>query len=119
MVKIDPEIKDTINEWDEYQTYCINYLNNINGEFDKNKAIEKFEGIHKENQYEFKFDKQKVKKIINQWMRNSLKFSMYTILEKNNSLNLNGEIFLREFRYFYHYEENKTKAISHKFANLD
>ena len=36
-LKRDPEIKDTINEWDEYQTFCINYLNNIRGEFDKNK----------------------------------------------------------------------------------
>ena len=116
MTKRDPEIKDTIQAWDEYQTYCINHLNYIKGEFDKNKPLVKFEEVHKEKQYKFKFDEQKVAEIIKHWMRNSLKFSMYTILEKNNSVNLNREIFLREFRYFYHYEENKTKAILNKFS---
>ena len=36
---------------------------------------------------------------------------MYNIFEKNNLVNLIEELFLREFKYFYHCEENKTNPI--------
>ena len=74
-------------------------------------ALENLKKIDSENNYEFVFNEKKIIKFIKSRMRNSLKFSMYTILEKNNMINKNGEIFLREFRYFYNYENNKSKTI--------
>ena len=41
---------------------------------------------------------------------------MYTIFEKENIKNNNGEIFLRDFRYFYNYENNNTDIILYKYA---
>ena len=41
---------------------------------------------------------------------------MYTIFEKDNILLSNGEIILREFNYFYNYEDDKSKPVLNKYA---
>jgi hypothetical protein len=51
----------------------------------------------------------KIQNIYKEWKRNSLKFSKFNIFEKNNIINLNNEIFLREYKYFYVNNKNKKK----------
>ena len=41
---------------------------------------------------------------------------MYSIFEKNNIINNNGESFLLEFSYFYNYDEKISTPILNKFA---
>ena len=41
---------------------------------------------------------------------------MYTIFELNNISNNKGEIFIGDFRFFYHYKDNKSEAVLNKYA---
>ena len=38
LVKVNHESLNAINEYEEYETYCINYLDNIKGELNMKKA---------------------------------------------------------------------------------
>ena len=114
--KINFENEEKINEWEEFKNKSINYLNNTQVEFNINLAIDNLKKIYDESKYDFIFDKVKMKKLIKNWQRNSIKFSMYTIFEKNNIYNNKGEIFLRDFRFFYNYEENKSEPVLNKYA---
>ena len=49
-------------------------------------------------------------------IKESLKFNQYTIFSKENKKNKEGEIFLREYKYFYSYIENKNEPILHQYA---
>ena len=55
-------------------------------------------------------------KNIYQLIKESLKFNQYTIFSKENKKNKEGEIFLREYKYFYSYIENKNEPILHQYA---
>ena len=49
-------------------------------------------------------------------IRKNVKFSKYTIFEKNNIYNNKGEIFLRNIRFFHHYEDIKSESVLNKYA---
>lgn len=51
----------------------ITYLDNIKGEFNFEKALEKLKKIHSENKYQFDFKEKKTIKFIKVWIRNTLK----------------------------------------------
>ena len=58
----------------------------------------------------------KARKIINTWKRNSIKFTQYSILEENNLLNKSKEIYLREYKVFYTYDEKNSKVKLNKYV---
>ena len=107
--KIEPFNNNILNEWEEFTNNIYNYLNNIKEEYKIKTVFEKIKIIYNNNKYTFKFDENKIKKLIKKWHRNSLKFKLYTIFEKHNIIIPNEDILLREFNYFYNFEENKSK----------
>ena len=42
---------------------------------------------------------------------NSIKFKLFSMFNKNNQINKIGEIFFREYKFFYSYENNKSKPV--------
>ena len=54
--------------------------------------------------------------MIKHWKRNSIKYSQYSIFESNNIINKEEEIFLREYKYFYSYDEKNSRSILNKYA---
>lgn len=91
---------DNIDNWEDFKNIIIDFLDNTNVE---NKKIlnDKFLELYNKKKYNFKYDKMKRQNMYKEWKRNSLKFSKFNIFEKNNIINLNNEIFLREYKYFY------------------
>ena len=61
-----------MNEWEEFKNKSINYLNNTQGEFNINLAIDNLKKIYDESKYDFIFNKVKIKKLIKNWQRNSV-----------------------------------------------
>ena len=116
ITKLNNDNKEIINEWEEFKNKAYNYLNNFKGEFNYKIALDNLKVIYNQSKYNFVFNNDKITKLIKNWQRNSVKFSMYTIFEKENIKNNNGEIFLRDFRYFYNYENNNTDIILYKYA---
>ena len=54
--------------------------------------------------------------LIKSWKRNSIKFTQFSIFDKNNIYNIDNEIFLREYKYFYTFDEKKLTPILNKYA---
>ena len=116
ITKLNNENKEIINEWEEFKNKAYNYLNNFKGEFNNKTALDNLKLIYSQSKYNFISNNDEATKLVKNWQRNSVKFSMYTIFEKENIKNTNGEIFLRDFRYFYNYENNNTDIILYKYA---
>ena len=61
--------------------------------------------------------KKKILNFIKSWKRNSIKFSLYSIFEQKNTVNKEEEIYLREYKYFYTFDEKKSsKSILNKYS---
>jgi len=84
LIKTDVESIDIINEWDEYVNKCYNYLESLNDAYDRNIILDNLKKIHSENKYTFRYDEKKIKKLLNQWQKNSIKYTKFTIFDKKN-----------------------------------
>ena len=78
--------------------------------------IKEFHNIFEKGEYNFTFNEKKLVNMINHWKRNSIKYSQYSIFEPNNIINKEEEIFLKEYKYFYSYDEKKSRSILNKYA---
>ena len=112
---IKPTIKKEINKWEEYKELCINFLETTDN-YNKNYLLKEFNKIYEKGEYEFLKDEKKLLNIIKTWKRNSLKFTQFSIFDKKNLLNNENEIFLREYKFFYSYDEKKLTPILNKYA---
>ena len=78
--------------------------------------IKSLKQIYEKKNYEFEFDEKKILKLINNWKKNSIKFTQYSILEPKNLINIANEIYLREIKLFYSYNDKKKTPILNKYA---
>ena len=112
---VNPKIKTEINKWEEFKDKCYNFLENTNI-YDNKSLIKEFHNIFEKGEYNFTFNEKKLVNMIKHWKRNSIKYSQYSIFESNNIINKEEEIFLREYKYFYSYDEKNSRSILNKYA---
>ena len=67
--------------------------------------------MKKKPKYNFEFSEKKISKLIKEWKKTSIKFAQFSVFNKNNLINKTGEIFLREYKFFYSYKNNKSKPL--------
>ena len=83
----------------DFKDLCLNFLETMNS-YDNKYLLKEFDKIYK-NRGEYKFlgDNKKMLKIMRTWKRNSLKFTKFSIFEKN-ILNKENEIFCVNICFF-------------------
>ena len=92
-----PEVKENLNEYNDFLRLVNKYLNNIT--FYDIKIIKNdLFNIYKENNFKFEYNTKKINDIINNFKKNSVKFSKDYIFRENKDLNNNN--FLRDYSYF-------------------
>ena len=107
---INPKLRNEINKWDEFRDKCINYMEKADN-YENKFLINEFNKIFDKGSYNFEINDKKLVNIIRNWKRNSIKFTQYSIFEGSNIINSEEELFLREFKYFYTFDEKKSKSI--------
>ena len=112
---VTPKIKSEINNWEEFKDKCFNFLENTDN-YDNKILIKECQKSFQKGTYDFSFNEKKILNFIKSWKRNSIKFIQYSIFEQKNTVNKEEEIFLREYKYFYTYNEKKSKSILNKYA---
>ena len=112
---INPKLRNEINKWDEFRDKCINYMEKADN-YENKFLINEFHKIFDKGSYDFEINDKKLVNIIRNWKRNSIKFTQYCIFEESNIINSEEELFLREFKYFYTFDEKKSKSILNKYA---
>ena len=112
---INPKLRNEINKWDELRDKCINYMEKADN-YENKFLINEFHKIFDKGSYDFEINDKKLVNIIRNWKRNSIKFTQYSIFEESNIINSEEELFLREFKYFYTFDEKKSKSILNKYA---
>ena len=59
-------------------------MESLNDAYDRNIILDNLKKIHSENKYKFRYDEKKIKKLLKQWQKNSIKYTKFTIFDKNN-----------------------------------
>ena len=108
-----PVIKETFNEYNDFLKLIYHYLNNLNF-FDIKVVKNDIYNIYKENNFKFEYNIKKINKILNNFKKNSIKFSKDYIFKSN--MDLNNKYFLRDYSYFLVDSEHKKNRIPSKYG---
>ena len=73
--------------------------------YDRKEFKEKMKDIYNYGNYKFIINNNKINNMISTWKKNSNKFNKFSIF--NNIKDKNGNLLLRDYRYFYKYNSNK------------